>query len=43
MGGACIITWERGGAFRDMTGKSQGKRQLGRPVHKWEDNIRMYL
>jgi hypothetical protein len=25
------------------TGKSEGKRPLGRPRHKWEDNIKMDL
>jgi hypothetical protein len=26
-----------------LVGKSEGKRQLGRPRPKWEDNIRMNL
>ena len=30
-------------AFKILTGKSTGKRPLGRPRHKWEDNIRMDL
>ena len=25
----------------NVTGKSTGKRPLGRPRHRWEDNIRM--
>ena len=30
-------------AFKILTGISAGKRTLGRPRHKWEDNIRMDL
>ena len=26
-----------------LTGKSRGKRPLGRPRRRWEDTIRMYL
>jgi hypothetical protein len=26
-----------------MVGKPKGKRPLGRPRHRWEDNIRMDL
>ena len=26
-----------------LTGKPTGKRPLGRPRHKWEDNVRMNL
>ena len=29
--------------FKLLTGKSNGKRPLGRPRPKWEDNIRMEL
>jgi hypothetical protein len=28
---------------RVLVGKSEGKRQLGRPRHRWEDGIRMNL
>ena len=28
-------------ALKILTGKPAGKRSLGRPRHKWEDNIRM--
>ena len=28
-------------AYRVLVGKSEGKRPLGRPRHRWEDNIRM--
>ena len=31
------------GAFKISTGTPTGKSPLGRPRHKWEDNIRMYL
>jgi hypothetical protein len=29
------------GVFRVMVGKLEGKRLLGRPRHRWEDNIKM--
>ena len=29
--------------YRVLVGKSQGKRPLGRPRRRWEDNIKMYL
>jgi len=34
---------ERGGAYRVLVGKPEGKRPLGRPRHRWEDNIKMDL
>ena len=30
-------------SFKILTGKPKGKRPLGRPWHKWEDNSRMNL
>jgi len=30
-------------AFKILTGKPTGKRFLGRPRRRWEDNIRMHL
>ena len=30
-------------AFKILSGKSTGKRPLGRPRRRWEDNIRMNL
>ena len=30
-------------AFKILTGKPIGKRPLGRPRHRWEENIRMDL
>jgi hypothetical protein len=29
--------------YRLLVGKPEGKRPLGRPVHRWVDNIKMYL
>jgi hypothetical protein len=28
-------------AYRILVGKPEGNRPLGRPRHRWEDNIRM--
>jgi hypothetical protein len=37
--------WQRigvgGGAYRILVGKPAGKRPLGRPKHRWKDNIKM--
>jgi hypothetical protein len=33
---------ERRGTYRVLMGKSKGKRPLGRPRLRWEDNIKMY-
>ena len=30
-------------AFKIITGTPAGKRFVGRPMHRWEDNIRMDL
>jgi hypothetical protein len=35
--------WEGRGVYRVLVGKSEGKRPLGRPRCRWEDNIRMDL
>jgi hypothetical protein len=32
---------EKRNAYRILVGKPDGKRQLGRPRHRWEDNIRI--
>ena len=32
---------ERRGVYRGLVGKPEGKRPLGRPRHRWEDNIKM--
>ena len=34
---------ERRGACRVLVGKPEGKKPLGRPRHRWEDNIKMDL
>ena len=34
---------ERRGLHRVLVGKREGKRPLGRPRNRWEDNIKMYL
>jgi hypothetical protein len=31
------------GVYRVLVGRSKGKRPLGRPRHRWEDNIKMDL
>jgi len=32
---------ERRGVYRVLVGKREGKRPLGRPSRRWEDNIKM--
>ena len=34
---------ERRGVYRVLVGKPEGKKPLGRPRHRWEDNIKMDL
>jgi hypothetical protein len=34
---------ERRGVYRVLVGKLEGRRTLGRPRRRWEDNIRMDL
>jgi hypothetical protein len=34
---------ERRGAYRALVGKPEGRRPLGRPRRRWEDNIIMDL
>jgi hypothetical protein len=31
------------GVYRVLVGRPEGKRPLGRPSSRWEDNIKMYL
>jgi hypothetical protein len=31
------------GAYRVLVGRPEGKRPLGRPRHRWEDNMKMDL
>ena len=34
---------ERGDAYRVLVGKPEGRRPLGRPRRRWEDNIKLDL
>jgi hypothetical protein len=43
MGRACSTNGEKRYAYRILVEKSEGKRPLGRPRHKWVDNIKMEL
>ena len=43
-GAGHVVRMEEGrSAFKVITGKLTGKRPLGRPRRRWEDNIRMDL
>jgi hypothetical protein len=39
MGGACGAYGEERGVHRVLVAKPEGKRPLGRPRRRWEDNI----
>jgi hypothetical protein len=41
MGGSCGAYGEERGVHRVLVGKPEGKRPLGRPRRRWEDNIKM--
>jgi len=43
MGRACGAYGGDRGVHRVLVGKSEGKRPLGRPRRRWEDNIKMDL
>ena len=43
MGRACGAYGGGRGVYRDLVGKPDGKRLLGRPRRRWVDNIRMDL
>ena len=43
MGGACSAYGEWISLYRVFVGRAEGKIQLGRPRHRWEDNIKMNL
>jgi hypothetical protein len=34
---------EKRGAYRILVGRPEGRRLLGRPRRRWEDNIKVYL
>jgi len=37
------LTGEKRGSYRVSVGKPEGKRTLGRPKHRREDNIKVHL
>ena len=41
--GHVTLMGEGRAVYRVLVGKPEGKRQLGRPRHRWENNIRMDL
>ena len=43
MGGTCGGHGGGVGVYRVLVGKSEGKRPLGRPRRRWEENIRIDL
>jgi hypothetical protein len=43
MGGSCSTHGEKRKAYRLLVGHPEGKRPIGRPRHRWVDNIRMDL
>jgi hypothetical protein len=43
VGWACSSDGEVSGVYRILVGKPEGKRSLGRPRRRWEDNIKMDL
>jgi len=43
MGGACSAYREGRGVYRDLVGKPEEKRLIGRPRLRWEDNIKMEI
>jgi len=43
MGWPCSMYGARGGIYRVLVGKPEGKRPLGIPRHRWENNIKLGL
>jgi hypothetical protein len=43
MGGPCSTNGEKRNAYRSLVGKPEGNRPLGRPRHRWAENIGMDL
>jgi len=41
MGGAYSDMGQRRGEYRVLVGKREGKRTLGRHIHRWDDNIKI--
>jgi hypothetical protein len=40
---ACSTNGEKRNAYKILVGKPEGKRPLGRPSRRWEDNIKIDL
>jgi hypothetical protein len=38
-----VCTWEGSGVYRVLVGRPEGKKTLGRPKRRWEDNIKVDL
>jgi hypothetical protein len=43
MGSACSTNRAQRNAYRILAGKPEGRRPLGRPRHRWVNNIKMDL
>jgi hypothetical protein len=43
MGWACSTNGEKRNAYRILVGRPEGKRPLGKPWHRWVDNIKIDL
>jgi hypothetical protein len=43
MGGSCSAYGERRAVYRVLVRRTEGKRPLGKPRHRWKDNIKMEL
>jgi hypothetical protein len=43
MGRACNTHGEKRAVYRILVGKPEGKKPLGRPRHRWVNNIKMDL
>jgi len=43
VGGVCSTNGESIGIYRDLVGKPEGNKPLGRPMRRWEENIKMDL
>jgi hypothetical protein len=43
VGGACSTLGEGRGGYRILVGRTEGRRPLGRPRLRWEDDIKMDL
>ena len=43
MGGTYSTYGERRGVLRVLVGKTEGKRPLGRPRRRWDENVKMDL